>query len=79
MQVAEISRRRHGKYEDPSESRRQRTLIYTIPNEEGEHVQVCRNIFRNVFGVSARHLQTLKNFKKQGKFQYEDRLVKASR
>ncbi|GBM93225.1 hypothetical protein AVEN_143168-1 [Araneus ventricosus] len=73
MQVAEISRTRHGKYADPSESRRKITVYYTVPNGRGQHVQVCSNTFKNIFGLSARRLQTLQHLKKQGKLVYEDR------
>ncbi|GBL78979.1 hypothetical protein AVEN_48941-1 [Araneus ventricosus] len=73
MQVAEISRPRHGKYADLSESRRKITVYYTVPNGRGQHVQVCSNTFKNIFGLSARCLQTLQHLKKQGKLVYEDR------
>ncbi|GBN49994.1 hypothetical protein AVEN_136312-1 [Araneus ventricosus] len=73
MQVAEISRPRHGKYADPSESTRKITVYYTVPNGRGQHVQVCSNTFKNIFGLSARRLQTLQHLKKQGKLVYEDR------
>ncbi|GBM32079.1 hypothetical protein AVEN_150068-1 [Araneus ventricosus] len=47
MQVAEISRPRHGKYADPSESRRKITVYYTVPNGRGQHLQ-CSDDDRNL-------------------------------
>ncbi|XP_039291297.1 uncharacterized protein LOC120352987 [Nilaparvata lugens] len=35
VEIVPVSRRRHGKYEDPTESKRQSTMIYTVPTGTG--------------------------------------------
>ena len=63
IQVKQVGRRRHGSYEDPSQSRRQATVFYTVPNGEGDIIQVCKNTFCNIFGVSSKRCHGLVKLK----------------
>lgn len=58
MQLVPIGRRRHGKYDDPQESRRSCTFTYSVPDGSGKNVQVCCKTFCQIFGVTPRKLQT---------------------
>ncbi|CAH1962174.1 unnamed protein product [Acanthoscelides obtectus] len=40
IQIGSVKRRRHGKYESAEQSRRQATAWYTVPNGNGQHVQL---------------------------------------
>lgn len=64
MQVVEINRRRHGTYLDPRDSRRQTTICYTVPNGKGQHLQVCRKVFSEIFAISHHKVQGLVKRKK---------------
>ncbi|KAK7874093.1 hypothetical protein R5R35_004637 [Gryllus longicercus] len=66
LQVKHVSRRRHGQYNDPAESRRQTTVLYTVPNGNGEIVQVCKKTFCNTFAVSGKRCQLLVKLKQSG-------------
>lgn len=79
IQVCNVSRRRHGKYDNPENSRRQTTLCYTIPNGEGRHVQVCRQTFSNIFSLSHRAVQVLTEKKKLGETVYTDKRGKSNK
>nr|CAH7750032.1 unnamed protein product [Callosobruchus chinensis] len=43
LNLVKIKRRRHGKYETAVNSKRQTSVTFTIPNQDGHFVQVCRN------------------------------------
>lgn len=66
IHIGKIKRRRHGTYVDPTESRRQATIYYTLPNGTGDVVNVCRSTFMNTFGITKRHVSTLSKKKKSG-------------
>lgn len=65
IQVTEINRRRHGQYSDISQSHKQCTIKYTIPNDEEGINQVCKTTFQNILSVKHRFLQTLQSKNKQ--------------
>lgn len=54
IQVKHVARRRHGLFIDATKSRRQTTMMYTVPNGEGEILQACKNTFCNIFAVSGK-------------------------
>ncbi|KAG8242593.1 hypothetical protein J6590_062491 [Homalodisca vitripennis] len=72
MQLIPVGRRRHGKYDNPEESRRSCSFTYKVPDGSGKNVQVCGKTFREIFGVTPRKLQTLQLKKKQGCLVYND-------
>ena len=72
MQITEIKRRRHGKYDHIANSHRQCTVCYLIPFTDGHTRQVCKITFQEIFGVRHRFLQTLQGRKKNGISVYVD-------
>ena len=72
IHMQNISRRRHGHYNEPSESRRQCTFSYVVPDGSGKNVHVCAQTFKNIFGLTPKKLQVLQSKKKEGCFVYED-------
>lgn len=79
IQIGRINRRRHGSYDDISKSRRQCTIFYTVPNEDGEHIRVCRNVFANIFASNHKEIQIIVEKKKKGETVYVDRRNKHSK
>uniref|UniRef100_A0A1B6KHW1 DUF7869 domain-containing protein n=1 Tax=Graphocephala atropunctata TaxID=36148 RepID=A0A1B6KHW1_9HEMI len=73
MQVKHVARRRHGHYEDAAQSRRQTTVLYTVPNGEGDIVQVCKNTFCNIFAVSGKRCQLLVKHKQNANPVYTEK------
>lgn len=67
-----VGRRRHGSYDDPNKSRRQTTGIYTVPNGEGDIVQVCRSTFSEIFSLCSKRVQGLVELKKSGNPMYHE-------
>ena len=72
MQITPIKRRRHGTYTDASESRRQATVYYTIPDGQGDLVQVCRGTFSEIFSLTQKKIQILTEKKKKGLTTYKE-------
>lgn len=72
MHVAPVKRRRNGSYADPAESHRQTTVYYTVPDGKGDHKQVCRSTFANIFNLSHKRIQHLTEKKKTGCTTYTD-------
>lgn len=72
MQIAKVKRRRHGSSEDPTQSRRQCTVYYTVPDGKGQHIKVCRKTFCQIFDISHKKVQVLTQKKKQGETVYVD-------
>lgn len=73
IQIGGISRRRHGQYDQPESSRRQATMFYTVPNEDGEHLRICRQTFSQIFALSHKQVQVLVEKKKGGSINYNDK------
>lgn len=70
LSICAIKQRRHGHYENPGTSRRQATLYFTLPDGKGNIVQVCKNTFQEVYGVTKRWIETLVKAKKAGDVVY---------
>lgn len=69
-----VERRRHGSYEQPSESRRQHSITYTVPTGNGENKRVCKKTFVDIFGIkSSKRIETLVKKKKMGETFYKDK------
>lgn len=73
LNVCPVKRRRHGGYETPDASRRQATVYFTLPNGTGNVVQVCKQTFLQIFGISRRRVETLVKTKKAGHVNYIER------
>nr|CAH7718764.1 unnamed protein product [Callosobruchus chinensis] len=54
-------------------SKRQTSVTYTIPNQDGHFVQVCRNTFMNIFDVTQKRLVGLIQKKKMGDTTFTDK------
>lgn len=61
IKTALINRRRHGVYENPNESRRQRTFKYFLPLPGSSEVQVCKTTFCDTFGITLKRVSVLCN------------------
>ncbi|KAJ8942091.1 hypothetical protein NQ314_010164 [Rhamnusium bicolor] len=56
INLVKIKRRRHGNYETALDSKRQTSISYTVPNQDGNFVQVYRKTFMNIFDVTQKRL-----------------------
>lgn len=73
INLVKIKRRRHGNYETATDSKRQTSISYTLPDQDGNFVHVCRKTFMNVFGVTQKRLVVLIKKKKMGDTTFIDR------
>lgn len=72
VSVTSVNRRRNGKYATPSESRRQCTFSYVIPNMEGNTFRVCKATFLDIFTVSQKRFLAVQKMCKDGILMHED-------
>lgn len=72
IHVCKIKRRRPSKTESVR-STREVTIRYTIPDGEGDVLEVCRKTFLDIFGFTARRVATLIKFKKAGSMEYVEK------
>lgn len=79
IQIGKVSRRRHGTYERPEESRRQATAYYTVPDGQGQHIQVCRKTFSEIFALTHSRVQVLGEKKKIGRNTVSDQRGKSTK
>ncbi|KAG8299989.1 hypothetical protein J6590_071925 [Homalodisca vitripennis] len=73
LSVCGVKRRRHGSYDDPTLSRRQATVFFTIPDGNGNHIQVCNQTFKEIHAITRRRVETLVKAKKTGDVTYVER------
>jgi hypothetical protein len=67
IELLPVQRRRK---EGPS--KRQTTIVYTLPNQKGKNVQVCKNTFCRTFDVKPNVIRTITEKKKRGDFTFID-------
>lgn len=79
IQTVGIQRRRHGQYDSPAESRRQCTVFYQIPNNDGKLVQVCKKTFCAVFSLSDKKVYNLCLRKKSGEYVFKEKRGKKNK
>lgn len=79
IQIGKVSRRRHGTYERSEQSRRQATVFYTVPDGRGQHVQVCRKTFSEIFALTHSRVQVLVDKKKSGRNTIADQRGKSTK
>lgn len=73
LQVLPIQRRRHGSYDESSESRRQCTISFIVPDGQGNLKKVCKKTFMEIFAISPQKITTLVNRLKQGNTTFKDK------
>jgi hypothetical protein len=59
MIIPPVKRRRHGKYDDPKDSKRKVTVCFSMPDGTGNIIQACKKLFMDVFGITKRRVETL--------------------
>lgn len=72
MNLLKIKRRRNGKYSNPQQSHKQTTISYTVPDDQGSFIQICKKTFMDIFKVSQKRITVLINKKKMGLTTYSD-------
>ncbi|KAG8284574.1 hypothetical protein J6590_100040 [Homalodisca vitripennis] len=70
INIKPVVRRRPGTYENTTQSRRQATAIYTVPNGEGE---LCQSTFREIFSLTVKRVQGLVTLKQTGNPMYTEK------
>lgn len=73
--IIPVNRRRHGTYENPSESRRQFTITYNLPDNAGGFLRVCKGTFLDTFQISPTKLTTIIARKKNGEHTFREQLT----
>lgn len=73
LSVCNVKRRRHGTNDEPAESRRQSSVFFIVPDGKGNHVQVCKQTFQEIHGITKRRVETLVKAKKDGDVTYIER------
>jgi len=71
--ITPVKRRRNGQYDDVNESRRQNTIWFSLPDGNGDVVQVCKNTFMQVFAITKRRIETLVSAKKKGEVVFTEK------
>ncbi|KAJ8971893.1 hypothetical protein NQ314_000506 [Rhamnusium bicolor] len=62
----------HRRRVNESESRKQVTVCYTLPDGKGNYKQICRKTFEDTFSLSHKKVLHLTEMKKEGKNTYTD-------
>lgn len=73
INLTRIRRRRHGDYAEPEQSRRQATVCYSLTDEHGEFIRVCKKTFMDTFAISKKKIDILVSKKKMGETSFVDR------
>ncbi|XP_025201725.1 uncharacterized protein LOC112599159 [Melanaphis sacchari] len=79
MVITPVKRRRRDRCSDVNESIRQNTVWYSLPDGNGNMLQVCKNTFMHVFGLSRRRIETLISAKKKGEVVFTEKRGNKSR
>lgn len=61
------------KQNDVNESRRQNTIWFSLPDGNGDVIQVCKNTFMHVFAITKRRIETLVSAKKNGEVVFTEK------
>lgn len=56
-----------------NENRRQCTIWFSLPDRNGDVLQVCKNTFMHVFAITKRRIETLVTAKKKGEVAYTEK------
>lgn len=73
VDILPIARRRHGSYDNSSQSRRQTTLSYSVPDGKANVVKVCKKTFIDIFKISPQKISKLVEKKQSGVTIYKDK------
>lgn len=72
IKIVPVQRRRHGKYHDPAESRRQTSVHYFIPVDGQQHVRVCKNTLIDIYKVTRKQMSGYVERKKLDEEKFSD-------
>ncbi|KAG8251149.1 hypothetical protein J6590_086294 [Homalodisca vitripennis] len=73
LSVCGVKRQRHGSYDDPAQSRRQANVFFTDPDGNGNHIQVCKQTFKEIHTITRPRDETLVKAKTAGDVTYVER------
>lgn len=79
IHVGPVIRRRNGTYDDPASSRRQGSVVYSVPNGTGDLIRVCKSTFMNVFALGRKRVDILIKKKKMGEMTFKDKRTRHAR
>lgn len=72
IDILPVARRRHGSYASPTESRRQTTRSYTVPDGKGNFKKVCQKTFIDIFIISPQKIAKIVAKKTSGASTFKD-------
>lgn len=66
IEIISVGQRRRGTYKDLSNSRRQHTLVFMIPDTAVSFVRMCQKLFMEMFRITSQTVQIIAKLRKQG-------------